>query len=438
MSNALRNTFVPKRSPVVQSRILARLTTDSLLNLCLLWCSMPITAPRPLESQLEELGVTHAEYVKEFMDDIKEFKEKRTITKRKVIDRLLVDYYPRGLNLLQYAQIDSQLIVEKQQGFLWQVSKLINTKSQPEVLNLHSPQIFLENLVHNLSKYYMNHIYISTHPHYPLTIIRIQLFDLVASQTPQTAPSISNSLVSRKPFLLALPANSPNIIHSPLSPQDNTGLMILQSISTSLSTPQKQVRIQTGDHGVLKSLESLHIIHGNSRFANMLGVWAPYADGKVDISPFDDVEEHQTLQTLNVDEGDGSDKNWEKIARLRFKGSLDELSSDKLYEDTGPRKKRKVNDELRNIDKNEYSSLTPVQYVEFEIKSDFKAQRPTLKLKLQGNDVFAGLHELCASGLINPETIPGFLTGEEGLQSGSVDDGVFIPKEHDVTSGDLI
>lgn len=435
MSNALRNTFVPKRSPVVQSRILARLTTDSLLNLCLLWCSMPITAPRPSESQLEELGISKADYIKEFIDDIKEFKEKRTITKRRIIDRLLVDYYPFGLNLLQYAQIDSQLIVEKQQGFLWQVSKLINTNSQPEVLNLHSPQLFLENLVKNLSKYYMNHIYISTHPHYPLTIIRIQLFDIVSSQINSQNLSLSttNSLVSRKPFLLALPANSPNIIHSPLSPQDNTGLMILQSISSSLSTSQKQVRIQTGDHGVLKSLESLHIIHGNSRFANMLGVWAPYADGKIDISPFDDVENHQVLQKMEF----VGDQDFERIARLRFKGTLDELGSEKLYEDNAPRKKRKNNDELRNIDKNEYSSLTPVQYVEFEIKNEFKSQKPTLKLKFQGNDVFGGLHELCASGLINPETIPGFLTGEEGLQSGKVDDGVFIPKQLE-DNGDLI
>lgn len=387
---------------------------------------MPLTQPRPSLEILQELETDLDQYIQDFKVLLQSYKDKtKNTNKRRIIDKLLVDIYPNGLNLLQYAQIDSQLIVEKSQGFLWQVSQLVNSQDEPHVLNLHDPQLFLEKLVLGLSNYFMNHIYISHHPHYPLTIIRIQLFDLLHTST--TSNSINNSLVSRKPFLISLPHNSSNIIHSPIT-NDQTSSIILQSISFALSSPTRQLRIISNPSStLLKSLESLHIIHGNSRFSSSLGIWTPYADGAIDISPFDDPETHQTLQKEETPMD--LDEKRCKIAQLRFKGSLDGLQSDVLYEDNKPFKKRKVNEELRNIDKNEYSSITPIQTAQFELISDFNNERPRLKLRFSGNDVFAGLHELCADGLINPETIPGFLTGEEGLQNGVVEDGVFIPKQ---------
>ncbi|CCH43280.1 Central kinetochore subunit CHL4 [Wickerhamomyces ciferrii] len=439
MSHALRNSFIPKRSPTVISRILSRLSLDSLLNLCLLWCSMPITYPQLLQDQLDELEQTKEEYVQEFIDQIKHWKDKRTITKRKVIDRLLVDIYPYGLNLLQYAQIDSQLIVEKQSNYLyWQVSKLLDSKNQNYILNLHSPQNFLESLVGNLSKFFMNHIYISNHPYYPLIIIRIQIFDLIHQQNTPQIQKISNSLISRKPFFLALPQNSSNLIHSPISIDDQTSQIILQCISSSLSTSTSQIRILQQDKTpqLLKNLESLHILSGNSRFKESLGAWAPYADGNIDISPFDDVQDHHTLQKTALKDGDDEEEGSRiaKISKLRFRGTLNELKSKQLFEGT---KKRKLDeDDEEETLKNGFKSIAPVQQVEFNIKQDFKTQRPKLKLKLHGNDVFAGLFELCSKGKINPEDIPGWLTGEEGYQNGDVIDGIF--QKNDDKDGVLI
>ncbi|CAM9024241.1 unnamed protein product [Wickerhamomyces anomalus] len=352
-SNALRNSFIPKRSPIVISRILQRLTTDSLINICLLWCSMPLTQPRPSLEILQELETDLDQYIQDFKNLLQSYKDKtKNTNKRRIIDKLLVDIYPNGLNLLQYAQIDSQLIVEKSQGFLWQVSQLVNSKDESHVLNLHDPQL-------------------------------IQLFDLLHTST--TSNSINNSLVSRKPFLISLPHNSSNIIHSPIT-NDQTSSIILQSISFALSSPTKQLRIISNPSStLLKSLESLHIIHGNSRFSSSLGIWTPYADGAIDISPFDDPETHQTLQKEETPMD--LDEKRCKVAQLRFKGSLVGLQSDVLYEDNKPFKKRKVNEELRNIDKNEYSSITPIQTAQFELISDFNNERPRLKLRFNGNDV---------------------------------------------------
>jgi len=448
-SSALRNSFIPKRSPLIITRILQRLTTESLLNLCLLWCSIPLTQPRPTKSQLEDIDQTLIEYIDDFKFKLQNWKSgEYHINKRKIIDYLLVDYYPMGLNLLQYAQIDSQLLVEKPQVFIWQTSSFINNLSKSEIINIIDPQWVLEKLVENLSKFYINHVYISKHPYYPLTIIRIQIFDILYTQPHSQELNITNSLISRKPFFIAIPQNSSNLIHSTTSNQDIIGQMILQSLTTSLSiTQSKQIRIDLlhQEHtSLMKSLESLHIIHGNSRFSNSLGVWTPYADGTVDISPFDDPETHQTMKIQEEgkeeeqEEIGNIDERRRKIAMLRFKGSIEGLITERLYEDVKPIKKRKFiikdqfeeNEEIRNIDKNEFSSITPVQFVQFNLKNDYKNVRPCIKLKLSGNDVFGGLHELCSKGVINPELIPGFLTGEEGIQGGDVEDGVFIPNSN--------
>jgi central kinetochore subunit Mis15/CHL4 len=183
-----------------------------------------------------------------------------------------------------------------------------------------------------------------------------------------------------------------------------------------------------------------------------LGIWTPYADGTVDISPFDDVLNHESFKELPTIED--TDDRIKKIAMLRFKGSLDPLKSKKLYvdvensdvEEEKRYKRRKLigddvddNEEERNVDKSEFSSLTPIQFIDFEISNEYKNFLPKVKIKLQGNDIFAGLHELSVNGTINPETIPGWLTGEEGLNSGVIEDHLFVEKTIPASaSNDLI
>lgn len=175
-----------------------------------------------------------------------------------------------------------------------------------------------------------------------------------------------------------------------------------------------------------------------------------YATSAVDISPFDDVEGHQTMKKavdsnalLEAGEGEEEDYRRKKIAKLRFTGTLEEAAEDvegdegayhdKLFEGVGY-KKRKINE----LEKGEFSSITPVQNVEFEIKDTFKDEKMGILLKLSGNDVFGGLFELCDSGVIDPENIPGFLTGEEGLNGGVIDEGMYVGKVDKFEGGALI
>ncbi|ODV59464.1 Chl4p [Ascoidea rubescens DSM 1968] len=211
------------------------------------------------------------------------------------------------------------------------------------------------------------------------------------------------------------------------------------------------------------NLESIFILNGISRFSNSLSKWSGYADNSIDILPFQNPENHMLFNKILIDDNQDEildenqdsnntadndkfdkDKQLEtirKVALLKFKGSQ-VLKSQRLYEDIRPLKKRKVssnnkiNDESRNYDKNEFSTITPIQYGEYIIKEknfnniendigDNINSKVSFKIKLKGNDIFAGLHELATKGVVNPYKTPGWLTGEEGNKFGIIEEGVF-------------
>lgn len=452
--NALPNSFVPKHNPQVVSKILSRLPADSIYKLCLLWINIEITKPKlpKNESQQEPEFLDNDEFIESFKATIKNYRTKR-YPKKKIIDKLLVDYYAHGLNLLQYSQIDSQLIIDKPDSFVWQSSTVQDAAtSNSMTLNINQPQFFLQNLMKNLSKFFLNHIYISKHPFLPLIIIRIQIFDFQNLYN-EGITKISNSIISKKAFFLIIPNNSTNIIHSVIEDQDREFNIILQSIRSSLSEySNKQINLNN-DENRIKNLNSIYILVGNSRFSNSLGSWAPYADGTVDISPFDDPLKHQTFKQLNTSSVNtatslnSEEERLKKIAKLRFKGSLHSLKSTQFFEDNKPFKRRKLlsdgddkeeEEEYQEQDEeddeqntNEYSTIAPIQSVKFIIRNKTPNNyKPNITMKFNGNDVFAGLHELCDLRIINPERIPGFLTGEEGSNSGIFEDDIFTKISH--------
>ncbi|WEJ93228.1 chromosome loss- protein [Yamadazyma tenuis] len=253
--------------------------------------------------------------------------------------------------------------------------------------------------------------------------------------------------------------NSAYIIHTPGN--DLVTDIILQVIERNL--PQKKSNllqlITDRKQQPIKSLESMQILFGNSRFGNSLGAWSAYADSTIDISPLGAIEDHTTV--YKNDSKAPTETEMEKlkrIANLRFKGSEDGIiKSEQLF--TEPfilqrRKKRKrpfsiydhdnKDDSETIIHKNEFSSIAPLQYAEFELKekldafadnndnsNDAQEHYTSITLKLSGPDVFAGLHELSVmvtneeKMVVNPVKMPSWLTGEEGQSCGIVKDGKF-------------
>lgn len=437
--NVLPNTYIPLLPKKTLFTVLSRLPNSALIELTHVWPKLLNTQPHLDKENANQRDLNRA--VAASALEMRQLPTKWP--KKRIIDRILFDFWLRGLNLLQLSQVDCQLIVDRPKAYSW-IKSTVKDALGNEVPLLLNPQTFLERLAADLSAVFMTYIYVCRHPSFPLIIIRIQVFDLqpVSGASRSARPHIT----SQKAYFFAIPLNSPHIIHSPGS--DMVAKIVMQVVERSLpQSPRNLLRLQTPENQKpIRSLESMHILNGSSRFGNSLGVWAPYADAIVDISPLQAVEEHSSLKTSAIETSEG--ESLKQIANLRFKGSLDgQVTSQRLHDDNRPLKKRKKglygpqedeNGDFATEDysrKSEFTSIAPIQFAEFVLQEPIdplkEDSRSSVKIRLIGSDVFAGLHELSITkkgpqnAILHPTTIPSWLTGEEGESCGVIRDGKF-------------
>ncbi|OBA21936.1 CHL4-domain-containing protein [Metschnikowia bicuspidata var. bicuspidata NRRL YB-4993] len=452
--NILPNTYVPVYTKKVLSAVLGRLAKSSTVALVLLWPTLKNTQPvRPEHIVMSQADIvmSQADFARHVRDTAKQMKAKKW-TKAKIIDTILLDFWPLGLNLLQLAQVDCQLIVDNPNAYFWVLSTVKDAWDK-EVPMLLDPALFLDRLAAQLSNLFMSYIYVCRHPTFPLVLIRIQVFDLAPnSGKPQgkklqvTQPHIS----SHRPYFLAVPMNSPHLIHSP--GDDLVSQTVLQVVESSLARgPSQALHLETSLHQKpIRSLHSMQILKGSSRFAHSLGPWAPYADGAADISPLARHEHHLAVKSITsrAETFTTDEQKLQKLANVRFKGTLSgEIVSQQLFDNPRASKKRKVVAEQDDAEtprtKTPYASLAPISIAEFEIQEPLEDSGPSksdtatshVKIKFVGIDVFAGMHELSVrntdlrASFIDLETLPGWLTGEEGESCGIVRNGVFCARD---------
>lgn len=451
--NILPNSYVPAYARKVLTANLNRLSKNSILALCLLWPLMKSTQP-PLPK--DKPNRTQAHHNKLVRDEFKAMAAKKS-NKARMIEAVLVQHWPHGLNLLQLAQVDCQLMVDNPNSYHWILSTAIDAWGNEAPLSIE-PSSFLNKLAHQLSKLFMSYIYVCTHPLFPLIIIRVQVFDLIpnASKRSRLVQGSHNPHISsHRPYFLAVPLNSPHLIHSPSD--DLVSQVVLQAVESSLSVnPARSIHLNTpNSQKSIRSLSSMQILKGSSRFSNSLAAWSPYADGAADVSPLATSEKHATMLSITQKPSTRATEadTTKAIANIRFKGSANgALISETPYDVLSSHKKQKPNplSESGHVDPNSrhalarqpqspYSSLVPIRYAEFVIQepleatdtNDSESTTTNVKLKIVGNDVFAGLHQLAvaetdpAKAVVNPKILPGWLTGEEGANCGKIKQGKF-------------
>ncbi|RLV94391.1 Central kinetochore subunit CHL4 [Spathaspora sp. JA1] len=435
--NVLPNTYIPILSKKTLYSILARLSKPSLVEFIHLWPKLTNTQPHiPANTSF-----TQHEFNAKVSRDAREFKKTiHKLHKKQIIDRIIYSYWYKGLNLLQLSQIDCQLMVDRPNSYVWGYSVVKDMHDQ-EVSVLLDPGKFLDQLALQLSKLYLSYVYVCRHPKFPMILVRIQVFDLQTNQITTGYNRARPHISSHRPYFFAIPLNSPHIIQS--SGGDMIHNIVMEVMERSL--PQNKnnlLKLHTPENQKpIKSLESMHILKGNSRFSNSLGSWMAYADNIVDMLPLEPTEKHKALAPIEPDNHDID--RLKRIANLRFKGSQSgKLKSEKLFDDNRKERKRKntyynVSDDEENQDDqennvvSEFASIVPIQYSEFLIREKVNDERTSIKFKLSGTDVFAGLHELSVKTanpeemIVNPEEIPSWLTGEEGASIGQIIDSKF-------------
>ena len=450
--NILPNTYVPYLGHKVLYNILDRLSKNSILQFIILWTKLKNTQPKP-PSKYTQHG-----FNKKITKEVSEFRKSINRTpKRKLIDKIIFEYWTQGLNLLQISQIDCQLIVDKSnsaQSWIYSTVKDMHDKIVPISIN---PREFLNNLVKNLSSLYLSYIYICKHPKLPIILIRIQVFDLNGMDITEKP-----HIISHKAYFFGIFVNSPHVVHSINNDAMVHGI-VMEAFERSLPQSKNNLLklITPEDQFPVKSIQSMHILKGCNRSGNSLGIWTPYADGTVDMLPLGAIEDHQVFKSeAEIDEETNETEDVDnlklqrlkKIANLRFKGSLTG-NKQSSSEEPNHHQQQQQPEQDSNLDQTEregqtndteFDSIAPIQYAEFILKEKTIATRTeksigddgrtNIKFKITGSDVFGGLHELSVKStepeeiILNPEEVPNWLTGEEGASIGEIRNGNFYNK----------
>ena len=168
--NVLPNTYIPLLDHKTLYNIIDRLSKNSILQFIILWTKLKNTQPKP------PTKYTRQGFINKILKEVKEFQNDfNRIPKRRLIDKIIYEYWSQGLNLLQISQIDCQLIVDKSTNappWVYSTVKDMNDENVPITIN---PSQFLQLLVENLTNLYLSYIYICKHPKLPIILIRIQV-----------------------------------------------------------------------------------------------------------------------------------------------------------------------------------------------------------------------------------------------------------------------
>lgn len=427
--------YIPHHEAKFIIRKLMRLSLEVQCHLVLQWGS--------------KYGVESGINLKQLSEELEKLRRK-AVPRRVLASKILLEYWPHGLCLYQLAQIDCYLLVYKPKQYTWLASTAWNAKHEKQVLHIEFDR-FASNLRQDLQKFYLSNIHTFKHPELSLMICRIQLFDHSKSSIEKEAHSHDSpnsdqngKFASRAPYYVAFPLNAPYIIHSPES--DSYSQLILQSIERTVSY-RKPIILEPCETQPIKSLNSMYILFGVSRFSSSLGSWASYGETSFEVSPLGDVESHQSIRGKrvlidNVEDDSSDDSSVEpEVKRSRLDKSMMRFKGSKYgFEKSGLTKIGKIKDhsyaldsvitlpaQSENSTRSRYASLVPVEKVEFILKKDYQSgEEVSIKFKFDGNDVFGGLHELCDTRQIDINKLPGWLTGENGADSGEIVNGDFF------------
>lgn len=231
--------------------------------------------------------------------------------------------------------------------------------------------------------------------------------------------------------ILAFPSNSAHIfVTSPKRLSPTITKTVIQLLLRCLPQNAADVVKVVPEERVaeMDSLESMTVHFANSRFAQAMGAFTAYAEGKVDPVPLATRRDHESNR-IDMGEANAQLKQLsdvERINNLRYTGSADGVIRTEFpYEMTGDELQKRRQLDL-NYQRERYDSLAPIQRVQFVLDDPVGPLPLGIVMTLTGSDVFGGLHQLADDtdlGVVDAKHVPDFLTGIEGDHGGHIKEG---------------
>lgn len=363
--------------------------------------------------------------------------------KREVIDRILEGDWRHGITLRQLAMIDIRYMEDHPASLRWTALELVRMGaddnshgSQTEDLSACLPRVhastFLRNLQQLIAPLVKAHYHLARSASLPLTFLRI----LVTNSPYQNPRQLPESLAdSSRVIYIAFPDSCPFVYTSILStgsrPSASTTAavgtdtrslqhIVRDAVPKALSRPQERYTLEPTSL-TAKSLQTLLALRGPGRSNTANGTFSIFADAVLEGSPLDP----RPSSSVSPEEYmNGTDQEKEK--ENKRPNEEDNKTPD-------PPKKRKL---AVNARFGTTGSLSSAPLDRFDIRmldspsnktDDARSEtQPAISLTFSGSDVISGIRKLAELGVVDPEGMPSWMTGEEGISVAVVEGGQVV------------
>ena len=457
-------------------KTLSKLSRQALINLALLWLSdLNISSIPPYLHRVENnsdededtLTYPAAKTVEEARQIYEDFQDRKG-GKREVLERILEGEWRHGITLQQLAMVDLRYMDDHPASLRWTALELSRIDTSPQTLaNVSArrdwsgniPRIqaatFVRNLQRECSPLVKAHYHIARSSTLPLTILRIFIIDS-PYQYPRHAPETFSD--SSRVVYVAFPDSCPFIYTSitastgskQASPStsstatDSRSLqrLVREAIPKALSRPQERYTLKATALAA-KNLPTLLALRGPGRSTAANGAFSIFADAALEGSPLDPrpsntVSAEEYIQGGHWGATSGENKENAKNAdetpvssNIAAKRGVESDNSASL---SPMSKKRRL--AVHSRFGTAASSSTPAPLDRLDIRL---LDRPTsdddedggggqldvpapscMTLTFLGSDVIGGIRRLAELGIVDPERVPSWLTGEEAISTAVV------------------
>ena len=449
---------IPSTSPSLVKSI-GKLSRQALLDLVFQWLDDNNVRVFPPYLERDEADSMEDEETSPYpaektVDDVRnayQDLQERKGGKREVIDRILEGDWRHGITLRQLAMVDISYMEDHPASLRWtalELTRIGAESNQTTDLSACLPRVhvstFLRNLQDLIAPLVKAHYHLARSSSLPLTFLRI----LVTNSPYQYPSQLPESLAdSSKVIYVAFPDSCPFIYTSISSTGSKASASMNSAVGTdtrslqrvvrdaipkALSRPQERYNLKATSL-TAKSLQALLALRGPSRSNAAHGAFSIFADAVMEGSPLDPRPSNTVSPEEYMNHINKTNKTTEKEDT---NPNANPESNDTTYAS----KKRKLAVHSRFGTSGSLSSA-PLDRLDVRLldsPSDSSSSRnaqapepsqPTISLTFSGSDVFSGIRKLAELGIVNPDHMPSWMTGEEGVSMAVVHKGKRVVRD---------
>ncbi|CAG8149331.1 unnamed protein product [Penicillium salamii] len=443
---SLPNNFrIPSSTPSL-TKTLSKLSRQALLDLAFFWLDdqnissfPPFLQQDDIEGRDDEtLPYPAAETIEEVRQAYKDLQDRKG-GKREVLERILEGDWRNGITLRQLAMADLRYMDDHPASLRWTALELSRIGKQPQSPDWSSsvPRIqaatFVQALQHEISPLVKAHYHLARSTTLPLTFLRIFVVDSPYQLPAQSAEVFADS---SRVIYVAFPDSCPFIYTSITTSASKTApstssvatdtrtlqRLVRDAIPKALSRPQARFTLNATSLAA-KNLPTLLALRGPGRSTASNGAFSIFADAALEGSPLDPRPSNTVTpeEHIGLDSGKGDSDRESSKRKLAESVALSPIS-----------KKRHMAIQSRF---GTGSALAPAPLDRLDIRlldrpgRDDEDALPAVSLTFSGSNVIGGLRKLAELGVVDPECIPSWMTGEEGVSVATVRDGRRLKKD---------